>query len=78
MDYINSLPQPFLAEIIGGGTWGVYDIDVQTGLMRVNVMGMLDHLSIADIRKFTDAAGVDHDPETFYIDWDTEQHVGNS
>lgn len=70
MDYINSLPQPFLATMVGGGwEFEVYDIDVETGLLRLNVMGKLQVSDIAEIRHFTDMEGVRHDPETFYSDY---------
>ncbi len=68
MDYINSLPQPFVATMIGGWEFEVYDIDVETGLMRLNAMGKLDVTTIAEVRHFTDMDGVKHDPETFYSD----------
>jgi hypothetical protein len=72
MDYINSLPQPFMATLIGNrGDWPVNDIDVETGLMRIDVMGKLDVLHISDVRHFTDMDGVEHDPDTFYVDYET-------
>ena len=37
MDYINSLPQPFIARFYGGSEWPVYDIEVQTGLLRAKL-----------------------------------------
>ncbi|MEW8120052.1 MAG: hypothetical protein AB2792_23070 [Candidatus Thiodiazotropha sp.] len=69
MDYINSLPQPFLVNLIGGWTFELHDIDVETGLMRINVMGKLDVLHVSDARNFVDADGNDHDPDTFYTDY---------
>lgn len=67
LDYINSLPQPFLATLIGnGGEWELHDIDVQTGLLRINACGMLDVMEISDVKYFTDLNGVKHDPDTFY------------
>ena len=69
MDYINSLPQPFIATLLGGGEWPIYDIEVGTGLVRIDVMGKLDILEISDVNIFTDEAGIKHDPETFYSDY---------
>jgi len=71
MDYINSLPQPFIATLIGcKSEWPIYDIEVQTGLVRIDVMGKLDVLDIADVSYFTDMDGVKHDAETFYCDFE--------
>ena len=67
MDYINSLPQPFMVNFVGDTwEWEVHDIDVQTGLLRINVMGLLDVKHIADVRHFKDMDGVEYDPDTFY------------
>lgn len=73
MDYINSLPQPFMVTFIGGSVWPLEDIDVQTGLLRIDVCGKLEVKHIADVRKFTDLDGVEHDPETFYMDYQPEE-----
>ena len=40
-DYINSLPQPFMGVFIGGDEWPIEDIDVQTGLLRIDVCGKI-------------------------------------
>lgn len=70
MDYINSLQQPFMATLIGSmGDWPIYDIDVQTGLLRIDVMGKLDVLHISDVNYFTDMNSIKHDAETFYCDF---------
>jgi len=69
MDYINSLPQPFMATFWGGDEWPLYDIDVETGLLRIDVVGKLQICEIGDIKEFTDEAGCKHDAETFYIDY---------
>lgn len=71
MDYINSLPQPLFARKWGASSWWwpVYDIDVETGLYRIDVMGKLDACHISDTAEFRDADGKSHDPETFYSDY---------
>ncbi len=77
MDYINSLPQPLIFEFVGdkpGHGWEVNDIDVETGLLRINVMGKLDVKNIAEARRFIDMNGGLHDPETFYSDYAGEQN----
>lgn len=67
MEYINSLPQPFIARFVGGDTWEVYDIDVETGLLRINVCGRLQIMSIGEVTSFIDANGDEHDAESFYL-----------
>lgn len=69
IDYINSLPQPLMAKMIGGSTWPVYDLDVQTGLMRLDVIGKCDYSHIGDVVEFVDAYGNRHDPDSFYVDY---------
>lgn len=70
MDYINSLPQPFIAKFYGGSEWPVYDIDVETGLLRIDVCGKLEVKHIGDVRSFLDADHVKHDADDFYADDD--------
>lgn len=81
MDYINSLPQPFVATFYGGDEWPVYDIDVETGLFRIDVVGKLQCCHIGDVAHFTDMDGDKHDSESFYCDYednppgnDTKRH----
>ncbi len=66
MDYINSLPQPFFAHFYGGSEWPVHDIDVETGLLRIDVCGLLDVKHIGDVKFFRDMDGVEHDADSFY------------
>jgi len=70
MDYINSLPQPFLAKLLGGSEYEVIDIDVQTGLLRINVSGMMQVIEMPDVKSFKDMSGKEHDPDTFYTDFE--------
>jgi hypothetical protein len=71
LDYINSLPQPFLARKYGDKIWWpMHDIDVETGLLRLDVIGRLDLSHIGDIASFKDAEGAEHDPDTFYTDYE--------
>jgi hypothetical protein len=44
----------------------VYDIDVETGLLRVLVCGLLDVKHISDVKFFRDMNGVEHDVDSFY------------
>ena len=72
MAYINSLPQPFLAQKWGSKgddwLWPVHDIEVQTGLVRIDVCGKLDVLHMGDIKRFKDDKGKWHDADDFYSD----------
>ena len=69
MDYINSLPQPFIAVFYGGDDWPIYDIEVETGLLRIDVVGKLEVKDIGDVKFFIDETGTKHDSETFYCDY---------
>ncbi|WP_186425062.1 hypothetical protein [Cupriavidus metallidurans] len=68
MEYINSLPQPFLGRQLGGWWWPVHDFDVQTGMMRINVCGLLQVTHIGEFTAFRDEAGVEHEADGFYSD----------
>lgn len=70
LDYINGLPQPFIAHFFGGDEWPICDIDVETGLMRIDVCGKLQVKHIGDVKFFLDADGTEHDSETFYSDFE--------
>ena len=66
MDYINSLPQPFIARFCGGDTWPIYDIDVETGLLRIDVCGKLQVQHFSEITEITDGDGGKHEPDDWY------------
>lgn len=70
IEHINSLPQPFIATFCGGDEWPVYDIDVETGLLRIDVVGKLQCMHICEVMHFIDEAGDKHDTETFYCDYE--------
>ena len=68
MEYINNLPQPFLLQLWGGDIWWpVHDIEVQTGLLRIDVCGLLQVSHIREVKVFRDDSGKDHDPDDFYV-----------
>lgn len=74
MDYINSLPQPFMARMYGnGGEWPVESIDVETGLMRLDICGLPQMAHIDDFSAFIDESGKEHQAETFYSDYEHEK-----
>lgn len=72
MDYINSLPQPFVVRLLGSKTfdWPVYDIGVDTATVRIDVCGLLEVKKMVDIAEIRDANGVIHDPDTFWTDYE--------
>lgn len=67
MEKINSLPHPLSAWHLGR-FWPIHDIDVQTGLMRIDACGMLDVLHFGGLIQFRDSDGKIHDPEDFYLE----------
>lgn len=74
MAHINSLPQPLFMHEWGSEAgkwwWPVHDIDVETGLLRIDVCGKLQAKHISDAKEFRDADGTVHDSETFYSDYE--------
>lgn len=70
MDYINSLPQPLMAREFDGSEWPVDVIDVQTGCMRLDICGKIQHTHISNFSKFIDQDGNEHDVDTFYSDFE--------
>lgn len=69
MEHINSLPHPLLVRFVGGDEWPLYDIDVSSGLLRIDVCGKLQVMHIGEVDIFYDADGIEHDAETFYTDY---------
>ena len=67
MDWINNLPQPIIA-IDGKFHWPVYDFEVQTGLYRIDVCGLLQVCHIGDHFVFKDGNGVEYGYEDFFSD----------
>ena len=69
MELINSLPQPLWVSRNGKDWWWpVYDICVETGLVRIDVCGKLQANHIAEWWYVRDDAQVIHDTETFYLE----------
>ena len=68
MDYINSLPQPFVGRQLGGTWWPINDFEVETGLLRIDVCGLLQVSHISEFTAFRDGNGVAHPAEGFYVD----------
>lgn len=72
MALINSLPHPLIGRQWGDKDWWwpVHDIDVETGVMRIDVSGRLQVKHLSDFVIFKDADGVEHDPDSFYLDYE--------
>jgi hypothetical protein len=75
MTYINSLPQPFMGRMLGGSWWPIHDIEVETGLIRIDVCGLLDVKHIGDFTRFRDDLGVERRAEAFYTDANEEERI---
>jgi len=73
--FINTLPQPLIVRLIGGHEWLVYDIDVETGLMRIDVCGKLQVTHINEASLFRDMDGIEHEAETFYSDYEPDTEM---
>jgi hypothetical protein len=63
MGYINSLPLP-----LWDGDWPVYDIEVETGMYRIDVCGMLEVRHISRCFTMKDATGKTHYVGDFELD----------
>jgi hypothetical protein len=67
MELINSLPQPLWVKE-SGHWWPVQDIDVQSGLLRIDVCGMLQSLHIGGAMQLRDDSGAVHDSDDLYLE----------
>jgi len=63
MAYINSLPLP-----LWDGDWPVYDIEVETGLYRIDVCGLLEVRHIDRCFTMKDSTGKTHYVGDFELD----------
>lgn len=68
MAYINSLPQPFIGRGLDGWEWPINDFEVSTGMLRIDVCGLLQVKTISDFTSFRDVNGVRHPAGGFYAD----------
>jgi hypothetical protein len=71
MELINSLPQPLFGKGYGRDYWwSIVDIDVETGLCRIDVCGLLEVKLLSDFRYIRDDAQTLHEPDSFYLEED--------
>ncbi len=66
MAKLNALPHPLYVSTCGSW-YQVHDIDVETGLMRIDVHGMLD-VQMFGSMPFKDGEGTHHDMDDFYVE----------
>lgn len=66
MAAINGLPHPLTARFVGDEKWPIHDIDVETGLMRIDVCGLLQCMHFTEVTHILDADGGSHDAERFW------------
>ena len=74
MDYINSLPQPFIGREMGQGEWWwpINDFEVSSGMCRIDVCGLLQVKWVTDFSVIRDGDGFEHDPDSFFTDYEQE------
>ena len=73
MDYINSLPEPFMVRFCGDSWWWpVHDFEVSTALMRIDVCGLLEVRSFGEVAEIKSLDGDGYDPESFWSDYEGE------
>lgn len=65
-DAINALQHPLIAHRCGGDRWPILDIDVETGLMRIDVVGRSQPIHFSELLQIEDGNGDMHDPDVFY------------
>ena len=57
-----------MARFIGGHEWEVYDIEVETTLMRIIVCGLLEAKEFIEVTALIDGNGIEHDAQDFWND----------
>lgn len=67
---LNALPHPIVARIFGG-EWEVETIDVETGLIRIFVCGLLECRHFSEVQELVDINGGVHDSDEFYNEEET-------
>lgn len=68
MDYINSLPQPLFLMERQDIEWPVHDFEVESGLFRIDVCGLLQVKHIGGAIRFRDCNGTVHWADDLYAD----------
>lgn len=68
LEKINSLEHPLIARMYGGDRWPVHDIDVETGLIRIDVCGKLQTKNFTEVSHLYEANNKPHVAHKFYVD----------
>ena len=68
IEKINGLQHPITARFYGGDEWMVELIDVQTGLMRIDVCGKSQRMHFDEVTQLVDVNGESHDSDYFWVD----------
>lgn len=72
LEKINSLLHPLQVKLIGGDSWELLYVCVETGCLTINVCGMLQHGHIEDVSKLIDGDGTEYDIDEFYSDYEED------
>ena len=74
VNYIKSIGS-LLVSLIGSSDtrYAVEVIDVETGLMRINVSGKSQETHMNEVWSFFDWDGNEYEPATFYTDYEAEE-----
>lgn len=73
MERINALPHPLMIrEFSHDMWWPLIDIDVQTGLHRIDVCGMSQTNEISGCAQIMDGDGNIHSAEIFFSDYEAD------
>lgn len=74
MDKINALPHPLMIRGFSHDYWWpVIDIEVQTGLYRIDVCGMVECRQMSSCGQIMDGSGKVHYVDEFYVDYEEEK-----
>jgi len=68
MDRFNALPGPVTARLFGGGEYWIETLCVQTGCMRLDVCGQIDHSHFDEVHTLIDMDSNEHNPDDFWLD----------
>lgn len=71
MDLINALPHPLLIrEFSHDWWWPLIDIDVESGLYRIDVCGLSQTKQVGGCEQIQDDSGAIHDLEISFTDYE--------
>jgi hypothetical protein len=78
LEKINALSHPLMIRPFRSDPWyGLIDIDVQTGLYRMDVCGMWQLGSVSSCEQIMDGDGAIHDMEIFFSDYEEPAEGGD-